>query len=152
MGLQPSTSTPPSNSPPFHVLGRAKHAFLLPTTLWGYTKPNMSTLKLVKNGGACVLSIMSSIHSIFSIFIEFKQQGFLFKQWKKGKTWRNEQPWTLDCTLVLQVMNYPSSILFLFGPIGFPSKMMHNRLNHNLICLNPWSLFKGLYQFKALRH
>jgi hypothetical protein len=45
----------------------------------------MNTFKLVKNGVACVLSIMSSIHSISSILTKFEQQAFLKKQWKRGK-------------------------------------------------------------------
>jgi hypothetical protein len=34
----------------------------------------MSILELIKNGEACVLSTMSSIHNIFSIFTKFEQQ------------------------------------------------------------------------------
>ncbi len=64
---------------------------------------------------------------------------------EKNFKWKNEQPWTLACTLVLQAMNFPLGSFFGFGPISFPSKMICNRLNHNLIYLNPWSLFKGLY-------
>jgi hypothetical protein len=34
----------------------------------------MSTLELVKNGGVGVLSTMSSIHNMFSIFVKFERQ------------------------------------------------------------------------------
>jgi hypothetical protein len=33
---------------------------------------------------------------------------------------------------------------FSFGPIGFPSKTMPCKLNHNLICLGPIPSFEGL--------
>jgi hypothetical protein len=68
-------SAPPFDSLPFHAFGKVENTFLLATTLWGSTKLTMSILELVKNGGADVLSTMSSIHSIYSIFIEFEQQG-----------------------------------------------------------------------------
>jgi hypothetical protein len=35
-------------------------------------------------------------------------------------------------------------LFFLSGPIGFLSKMMSCILNHNLICLSPGPLSKGL--------
>jgi hypothetical protein len=50
---------------------------------------------------------MSSIHSISSILTEFEQQRFL-KNSEKNKQ-RNEQPWTLAYTLVLQIMSSPLS-------------------------------------------
>ncbi len=77
---------PPSDSPPFHSLGKAKNAFLLTTTLWGSTKLTMSILELVKNGGVDVLSTMSSIHNIYSILIQFEQQGK--KRMEKNKKWK----------------------------------------------------------------
>ncbi len=43
--------------------------------LVGSTKPTMSILELVKNGGVGVLSITSSIHSMLFIFTKFEQQG-----------------------------------------------------------------------------
>jgi hypothetical protein len=39
-------------------------------------KTNHVNYELVKNGGACVLSTMFSIHNISSILIEFQQQRF----------------------------------------------------------------------------
>ncbi len=63
---------------------------------------------------------------------------------KKNKNWRNKQPWTLTCTLVLQAMSSPLNYYFWSKPIGFPFKMMPCKLNNNLICLCPESLFKGL--------
>ncbi len=54
-----------------------------------------------------MLSTMSSIHSISSILTEFEQQRFL-KNSEKNKQ-RNEQPWTLAYTLVLQIMSSPLS-------------------------------------------
>jgi hypothetical protein len=47
-------------------------------------------------------------------------------------------------TLVLQTMSYPLSSFFGSRPISFPSKLMSCRLNHDLICLGPRPLSKGL--------
>ncbi len=79
----------------------------LATTLWGSTKLAMWILELIQNEGASMLSTMSSIHSISSILTEFEQQRFL-KNSEKNKQ-RNEQPWTLAYTLVLQIMSSPLS-------------------------------------------
>jgi hypothetical protein len=48
----------------------------------------MLTLELVKNGGACVLSTMFSIHNISFIFTKFDQQMLkkIVKKNKKKKT------------------------------------------------------------------
>jgi hypothetical protein len=46
----------------------------------------MSILELVKNGGVDVLSTMSSIHNIYSILIQFEQQGK--KRMEKNKKWK----------------------------------------------------------------
>ncbi len=99
----------------------------------------MSTLKLVKNGGASVLSTMSSIHSMSTILNKGKK-----KTMKKNKKQKNEQPQTLAYTLVLQTMSSPISSFFFSKPIGFPSKMMPCKLNHNLICLGLEFLSEGL--------
>jgi hypothetical protein len=53
------------------ALAMSKNAFLLVPTLRGFTKPTMSTLELVKNGGVGVLLTMSSIHNMFSTFTKF---------------------------------------------------------------------------------
>jgi hypothetical protein len=47
----------------------------------------MSTLELVKNGGACVMSTMSLIHNISFIFTKFDQQMYkkIVKNNKNGK-------------------------------------------------------------------
>ncbi len=63
--LNPPFSTTPSDSTPLHALGKAKNALLLAITLRKSTKPTMSTLGLVKNGKACVLSTMSLIQHFF---------------------------------------------------------------------------------------
>ncbi len=123
----------------FHARGRAKNVLLLTINLWGFTKPIMSTLKLVKNGGASVLSTMSSIHSMSTILNKGKK-----KTMKKNKKQKNEQPQTLAYTLVLQTMSSPISSFFFSKPIGFPSKMMPCKLNHNLICLGLEFLSEGL--------
>jgi hypothetical protein len=47
-------------------------------------------------------------------------------------------------TLVLQTMSSPLSSFFGSRPISFPSKLMSCRLNHDLICLGPRPLSKGL--------
>jgi hypothetical protein len=63
----------------------------------------------------------------------------------RKKKWKNEQPWTLACTLVLQTMTSPwRGVFFLSISINFPSKMMPCKLNHNLICLCIGSLSIGL--------
>jgi len=62
----------------------------------------------------------------------------------KKKKKKHEQPWTLIYTLVLQTMSFPLSSFFWFTPIGFLSKMMPCKLNHNFICLGPRPLSKGL--------
>jgi hypothetical protein len=91
----------------------------------------MSTLESVKNGGVNVLSTMSSIHNMSSIFTDLNNKGQK-KQWKKNQ--RNEQPWIVAYTLVLQTMSSPLNV-FWSKPIGFLSKMMSCKLNHNLIFL-----------------
>jgi hypothetical protein len=63
---------------------------------------------------------------------------------KKIKNWKNEQPWTLICTFILQTMSSLLNYYFWSKPIGFPFKMMPCKLNHNIICLGPKSLFKCL--------
>jgi hypothetical protein len=68
--------------------------------------------------------------NVSSILTKFEQEGFFLKKRKKQ---RNEQPWTLVYTLILQTMSCPFKCYFWFGPIDFPSKMMSCRLNHNLI-------------------
>jgi hypothetical protein len=68
----------------------------------------------------------------------------VFKNNGKSKKWRIYQPWTLTYTLVFQTMSFPLSSFFCFGPIGFPSKMMPCKLNHNFICLGFGPLSKGL--------
>jgi len=62
---------------------------------------------------------------------------------KKKRKKRNEQPWIETYTLVLQTMSSPLS-LFWFEPIGFLSKMMSCKLNHNLIYLGHEPLSKSL--------
>ncbi len=79
-----------------------------------------------------------------SILTKFEQQRWKKKQWKKLKKQWNEQPWTLAYTLVFQTTSFPWSCFFWFGPIGFPSKMMPCKLNHNLICLCFGPLSEGL--------
>ncbi len=61
---------------------------------------------------------------------------------KKNKKQRNEQPWTLAYTSILLKLSF--KLFFLSRPIGFPSKMMPCKQNHNLICLCHGPLFKGL--------
>jgi hypothetical protein len=63
---------------------------------------------------------------------------------EESKKQKNEQPWTLTYTLVLQTMSYPLSSFFFCLDQLVPSKMMPCKLNHNLICLNLVSLSKGL--------
>jgi hypothetical protein len=63
---------------------------------------------------------------------------------EKNKKQRNEHPRTLSYTLVLQTMNFPLSSCFVSRPIGFPSKMMPRKLNHNLIFFGSRPLPKGL--------
>ncbi len=65
--FNPSLFAPSFNSTPFHTLGKAKNA-LLTITLWRFTNPTMSTLKLIKNVTISVLSTMSSIHNMFFHF------------------------------------------------------------------------------------
>ncbi len=72
--FNPSLFAASFNSTPFHTLGKAKNA-LLTTTLWRFTNPTMSTLKLIKNVTISVLSTMSSIHNMFFIFTKLEQQG-----------------------------------------------------------------------------
>jgi hypothetical protein len=55
-----------------------------------------------QNGGALT---MCSIHSMSSILIEFEQQGS--KKTMRKKKQKNEQPWSLAYTLILQTMNSP---------------------------------------------
>jgi hypothetical protein len=81
----------------------------------------MSILELIENEGAGVLSIMSSIHSMFSTITEFKQQRYK-KTRKKNKKVKNEQPWTLAYTLVLQIMSSPLSSFFNLEHFVFPPK------------------------------
>ncbi len=89
---------------------------LLPTTLWGFTKPTMSILELVKNKGVGVLSTMSSIYSMSSMLTKFDQQNYK-KQWKEArKQQRNEQltlayiwffnPWALHYAPFLVQTNW----------------------------------------------
>jgi hypothetical protein len=106
----------------------------------------MLILELIKNGGVGVLSTMPSIHKYVFQFhriwtTRVKENN---EEEQKTKRQKNEQPWTLAYTLVLQTMSFPLSCCFWFGPIGFPSKMMPCRLNHNSICLGPRSLSKVL--------
>jgi len=64
------------------------------------------------------------------------------KKNNKTKKWA-----TLDHSFHFGSPNYELSIklfFLLFGPIGFPFKMMPCKLNHNLICLNPGPSSKGL--------
>ncbi len=99
----------------------------------------MSILKFVKNKGVGVLSTMSSIYSMSSMLTKFDQQDKR-KQWKGGE--KKTKKWaTLNSSfhLVLQSMSFPLCSFFWSGPIGFPSKMMSCKLNHNLICLGPLS-------------
>jgi hypothetical protein len=63
---------------------------------------------------------------------------------EKNKKERNEQPWTLPYTLVFQTISSPLSFFFWYGSIGFPSKMMPCKLNHNLICLGLGPSSEGL--------
>jgi len=56
---------------------------------------------------------------------------------------------TLDPSLHFGSPNHELSLklfFFFWGPdqLGFPSKMMPCRLNHNLTCLGPGPLAKGL--------
>jgi hypothetical protein len=83
----------------------------------------------------CFQQCLQSI-DVSSILIEFEQC-------KKIK-WKNEQPWTLGYTLVLQTVSSCLSCFFLSGPIGFPSKMMPCKLNQNLICLGSGDSCKSL--------
>ncbi len=72
--FNPSLSTPPSNSIPFHALEKTKNALLM-TTFGRFTKLAMSTLKWIKEGEASVLSTMSLIYNMLSIFKQIEQQG-----------------------------------------------------------------------------
>jgi hypothetical protein len=63
---------------------------------------------------------------------------------KNNKKLKNEQPSTLDYTLVLQIMSSHLSSIFWSGPIAFPFAMKPCKLNHNLICLCPGPLSKDL--------
>jgi len=89
----------------------------------------MSTLELVKNRGACVLSTMSSIHSISSILIKFEQQGFFLNNEKKKKM-NNIGPYSLEPCLKWPLMwhvqfnTYFSEALFYFF-IDVPIKKAH---------------------------
>jgi len=62
------------DSPSFCALWKFENVLFIGITLCGCTKLVMSTLELVKNGRIDVLSLMSSIHSMSSILIEFEQQ------------------------------------------------------------------------------
>jgi hypothetical protein len=92
-----------------------------------------------KNGGDGVLSTMSNLYNVFHCHIIWVIRWK--KTMKKNKKQRNEQPWTLVQTLVLQTMK-----LFLkkIQTNCFPSKLVPFSMNHNLICLQPKPLSKGL--------
>jgi hypothetical protein len=85
---------------------------------------------------------MSSIHKCVSHFHKIWTRRIKENKGEKNK--KNEQPWTLVYTLVLQTMSCPLKCFFWFRPIGFPSKMMQCGLNHNLICFGLEPLSKGL--------
>ncbi len=73
------------------------------------TKSIISTLKLIKIGRIDALSTMSSLHSIFhshKIWTRVKKNS------EKSQKQRNEWPWTLPYTLVLQTMSSPWSFFF----------------------------------------
>jgi hypothetical protein len=96
--------------------------------------------------GVNVLSTMSSIHKmeehVFHSHIILTTRIKIYI--KKTKKQKNEQLWTLAYDFILQTMSSSLKSFFLSGPIGFPSKMMSSKLNHNLICLGPWLSSKDL--------
>jgi transcriptional accessory protein Tex/SPT6 len=65
---------------------------------------------LVKNGGACVLSTMFSIHNISSILIEFQQQRFFLKMERA----KNEELINLELNLHFGFPNHELSLKFIF--------------------------------------
>ncbi len=71
----------------------------------------MSTLELVKNVGAFVLSTMSLVHNIFPIFIKFEQQ--VYKK-NSGKEQKMKKLTTLHLSLHFGSLNHELSFkLFL---------------------------------------
>jgi len=118
----------------------------------GFTKPAISILELVKNWGACLLSTISSIHSMFSIVClpfsqnlsnKGKRKHSEKEPEKKKKKQRNEQPWTLAYTLVLQKLN-SFKLWLLVQTNRFSLQNDAIKLNHNLICFSPEPSSKGL--------
>jgi hypothetical protein len=129
---------------PFHALGKGWKCIPFSSHLVKIHKTNHVNFRInQKNGGVGVLSTMSLIHRcIFYSHKNLNNKGKR-KQWKKQKT----KKWaTLDPRLHFGSLNHELSfkLFFWFRPIGFPSKMMPRTLNHNLICVGPGSLFKGL--------
>jgi hypothetical protein len=107
----------------FCALGRAKNASLLATTLWESRKPVMSTLEMIKKWES-----LCSLNNVLNPWLfhshKFWATKVKKKQWKKTKKQKNEQPSTIDYTLVLQIMSSRLSSIFWSGPIAFPFEMM----------------------------
>jgi hypothetical protein len=129
----------------FMHLGRAETSLFLATTLWGSTKSSMLTLELIKKRRKLVCSQQCpQFINVSSILTKF-EQGFE-KKWKKkrakNKKMNNLEPW-----FTLQFFKPWALLLSYFfwsRPIGFRSKMMPRKLNHNMICLCLGSLSKSL--------
>jgi hypothetical protein len=62
------------------------------------------------------------------------------------KKWKMKKRTTLALayTSILQTMSSPLCCVFWFQPVGFLSKTMPYKLNHNLICLEPRPCLKAL--------
>jgi hypothetical protein len=93
-------------------------------------------------GGAGVLLTMSSIHRC--IFHSHKIWATRIKENNEKepiflKKWIN-----LNLNLHFGSPNHELSYFFWSGPIGFPSKLMACKLNHDLICLHPGALSEDL--------
>jgi len=128
-----------------------KNALPLTTTLWVFTKPAISILELVKNWGAGLLSTISSIHSMFfMVCLPFSQN--LSNKGKrkhsekeppeKKKKQRNEQPWTLAYTLVLQKLSSHLTLAFSPDQLVCPPQWCHSTKSQ--FDCGPEPSFKGL--------
>ncbi len=62
----------------------------------------------------------------------------------KKKKNKNKETSNLGPQFITLVLQITLNICFWSGPIDFPSKMVPCKLNHNLICLCPGPLSKGL--------
>ncbi len=102
-----------------------------------------------QNGGCALNNVFLHPWNVFHSCTISTSRTSEKKLWKtmknNGKTWK-KQPWTLGYISILQIMSFPLSFIFGFGPIEFPCKLVPCRFHLNLasISIGLGSSSKGL--------